>query len=48
MTATKQGGATPWRYNEAFEWEAVRLWQTGGRSADSIAGELGISVFNLV
>jgi transposase-like protein len=47
MTAKKQGGATPRRYDEAFKWEAVRLWKTSGRSAESIAVELGISVFNL-
>jgi hypothetical protein len=47
MTAAKQGEATPWRNDEAFKWEAVRLWQTSGRSAESMAGELGISVLTL-
>jgi transposase len=47
MTAKKQVGATPRRFDEAFKWEAVRLWKTSGRSAEAVAGELGISVFNL-
>ena len=47
MTAKKQAGATPRRFDQAFKWEAVRLWKTSGRSAEAVAGELGISVFNL-
>jgi transposase len=47
MTAKKPAGATPRRYDEAFKQEAVRLWLSGRRSAESVARELGISVFQL-
>ncbi len=47
MTKKKAAWATPRQYDEAFKQEAVRLWQSSGRSAETIARELGISVFNL-
>jgi transposase len=47
MTKKKPAGATPRRYDEAYKQEAVRLWQSSGRSAEHTARELGISAFNL-
>jgi len=47
MTKKETAGATPRQYDEAFKREAVRLWQSSGRSAEKTARELGISVFNL-
>jgi transposase len=47
MTQRKQAGATPRRYEQTFKQEAVRLWQSSGRSAEATARELGISTFNL-
>jgi transposase len=40
-------GATPRRYDEAFKREAIRLWKNSGRSAETTARDLGISVFQL-
>lgn len=47
MKPEKRVGATPRRYDEAFKREAVRLWQSSGRSAETVARELGLSVFLL-
>ena len=47
MTKKKPAGATPRRYDEAYKQEAVRLWQSSGRSAEHTARQLGISAFNL-
>ena len=47
MTKKAAAGATPRHFDEAFKREAVRLWQSGGQSAETIARELGISVFSL-
>lgn len=47
MTAKKRAEATPPRYDEAFRREAIRLWKSSGKSAESTARELGISVFQL-
>lgn len=35
------------RYDEAFRREALRIWRTSGRSAESVAKELDISVQTL-
>ena len=43
MKPEKRVGATPRRYDEAFKREAVRLWQSSGRSAETVARELGLS-----
>jgi len=40
-------GAAPRRYDEAFKREAIRLWKSSGRSAETTARDLGISVFQL-
>ena len=40
-------GATSRRYDETFKREAIRLWKSSGRSAETTARELGISVFQL-
>jgi len=47
MKKEKQAGATPRRYDEAFKREAVRLWQGSRGSAESVARQLGLSVFQL-
>jgi transposase len=47
MKEKKQAEATPRKYDEAFKREAVRLWRSSGRSAETTARELGISAFNL-
>ncbi len=47
MKPEKRVGATPRRYDEAFRREAVRLWQSSGQSAETVAGELGVSVYRL-
>ena len=47
MTKKRSAGATPRRYDEAYKQEAVRLWQSSGRSAEHTARELGISAYNL-
>ena len=47
MTAKKRAEATPQRYDEVFRREAIRLWKSSGKSAESTARELGISVFQL-
>ena len=47
MTKKKESGATPRRFDAAFKAEAVRLWQSGRDSAEKVARELGISVFQL-
>jgi transposase len=47
MKNQQANGATPRRYDEAFKREAIRLWKSSGRSAETTARELGISVFQL-
>jgi transposase len=47
MKKEDEARATPRRYDEAFKQEAVRLWITSGRSAETTARELGLSVFDL-
>ena len=47
MTAKKQSGATPRKFDEEYRREAVRLWRTSGQAAEVTAQQLGISVFNL-
>jgi transposase len=48
MSEKKQpAAATPRVYDEAFRWEAIRLWKRSGKSAELTARELGISVFQL-
>jgi len=42
-----ENGAKPRRYDEAFKREAIRLWKSSGRSAETTARDLGISVFQL-
>jgi len=47
MTQSKKDGATPRRYDPAYQEQAVRMWETSGRAAEETARELGISVFQL-
>ena len=47
MKNQQQAGAKSPRHDEAFKREAVRLWKSSGRSAETTARELGISVFQL-
>ena len=47
MKPESRDGARPRRYDEAFKREAVRLWQSSGRMAETVARELGLSVFQL-
>ena len=42
MKDDKAAGATRQRYDRAFKLEAVRLWQSSGRSAELYAPELGV------
>lgn len=42
MKTNQAAGATRQRRDEAFKQEAVRLWQSSGRSAQTTAQELGI------
>ena len=35
------------KYDDAFKQEAIRLWKSSGRSAETTARDLGISVFQL-
>ena len=46
MKNKQDNGATP-RKDDAFKREAIRLWKSSGRSAETTARELGISVFQL-
>ena len=47
MKNQQANGAKPRRYDEAFKREAIRLWKSSGRSAETTARDLGISVFQL-
>lgn len=47
MKESNNAGATPRRYDPAFQEEAVRMWEKSGRAAEETARELGISVFKL-
>ncbi len=47
MNKNSKAGATPRRYDEAFKREAVRLWRSSGKAAETTAWELGVSVFQL-
>lgn len=42
MKDNKAVGATRQRHDRAFKVEAVRLWQSSGRSAEAYAAELGV------
>jgi transposase len=43
MTTNRSAGAQRQHYDEVFKQEALRLWQSGGRSAQTTAQELGIN-----
>jgi transposase len=47
MKEKKPAGATRQRRDRAFKLEAVRLWQSSGRPAESIAQEMGIKADDL-
>ena len=47
MNKDSKAGATPRRYDEAFKREAVRLWKSSGKAAETTARELGLRVFQL-
>jgi len=47
MKTQLTNGAKPRRYDDAFKREAIRLWKQSGRSAETTARELGISVYQL-
>jgi transposase-like protein len=47
MKDQQQSGVKPRRHDDTFKREAVRLWKSSGRSAETTARELGISVFQL-
>ena len=47
MKNQQANGAKPRRYDDAFKREAIRLWKSSGRSAETTARDLGISVFQL-
>jgi len=47
MTAKKPARALPRQFDAAYKQEAVQLWRKSGKSAEAVAQELGISVFNL-
>jgi len=47
MTAKKPARALPRQFDAAYKQEVVQLRRKSGRSAEAVAQELGISVFNL-
>jgi transposase len=47
MKEKKSPGATRQHRDQAFKLEAVRLWQSSGRPAAALAGELGIKAHDL-